>query len=125
MAINKVENQAKITYGGADILSQTTVTALLLSPTITKVVDLLVAKIGDTLTYTCVVTNVSLTSIDNVVFSDALQSNCQYVAGSFNVNGSTVSPNYDTSTNTLTYTIPTIAALGVVTIVFKVNILSQ
>lgn len=121
--ITSISNTAKLDFDGTEILSNIVNTDLLLNPTITKAVDVTTgAKIGDILTYTCIVTNISVLSLSPIPFTDVLPEGCEYNAGSFKVNGVTETPTYDNGTNTLTYTIPTLASLGVTTIVFTVTI---
>lgn len=118
--INKIDNAASIVYDGATITSNTVETLLSLPPTIVKVVDKLTAKVGDTLVYTITVTNVALSAITNVPFTDSIADGATYVTDSFKVNGTAATP---TVTNkTLTYTIPSITALGIATIQFQVTV---
>lgn len=118
--INKLENIASITYGGATINSNPVDTLLLLAPTIVKAVDKLTASVGDTLTYTVTITNVSLSAVSNLPFTDVLPAGTVFVSGSFTANGAAVTPML--TANTLTYTIPSIAALGTAVLQFQVKI---
>lgn len=118
--INKLENTASISYGGNTINSNTVNTLLLLAPTIIKSVDKLTASIGDTLTYTVTITNIGLSAVSNLPFTDVIPSGSTYVTSSFMVNGSAATPTL--TTGTLTYTIPSIAALGVASIQFQVKV---
>lgn len=118
--INKIENVSSISYGGATINSNAVDTLLLLAPTIIKTVDKLTAAIGDTLTYTITITNVSLSAISNLPFTDELPSGVTYVNNSFTANGTSVTPTL--TSPALTYTIPSIPALGAVTLQFQVKI---
>ncbi|MEG0277255.1 MAG: isopeptide-forming domain-containing fimbrial protein [Coprobacillus sp.] len=118
--INKIDNTSKVVYEGNAIDSNTVSTLLLLPPTITKVVDKLTAKIGDVLTYTITVTNVSLSAYANIPFSDSVVDGATYVTDSFKVNGTAATPTI--VGRTLSYTIANIEALGVVTIQFQVTI---
>lgn len=118
--INRVENIATITYDGNTIHSLPTETLLLVLPTILKTVDKAIASIGEILTYTVTITNIGLTSIANLVFSDIIPAGTDYVDGSFKLNGSTVVPTI--ASNTLSYTLPTIAALGIDVIRFQVEV---
>lgn len=118
--INKLDNSASITYGGNPINSNTVSTVLLLAPTIVKAVDKLTASIGDTLTYTVTVTNVALNALSNLPFSDTLPAGTTFVTGTFTVNGSAATPTVTSST--LTYTIPTIPALGTAVLQFQAKI---
>lgn len=118
--INKLSNTSSISYGGSTINSNAVDTVLLLAPTILKAVDKLTASIGDTLTYTVTIANVGLSAITNLPFTDALPAGSAYVTGSFTVNGTAATPTV--TANTLTYTIPTIAALGSASIQFQVKV---
>lgn len=118
--INQLNNTASVTYGGNTINSNTVSTILLLAPTILKAVDKLTANIGDTLTYTVTITNLGLSAITNLPFTDAVPAGGAFVAGSFTVNGTAATPTVTGST--LTYTIPSIAALGTATIQFQVKV---
>lgn len=118
--INKIDNTANITYGGNTITSNNVETLLLLAPTITKAVDKLTANIGDTLTYTVTVSNLSLSAYTNIPFSDTVAAGATYVASSFKVNGTAQTPTINGTT--LSYTIPNIASLGTATIQFQVTV---
>ncbi|MEG0366415.1 MAG: DUF11 domain-containing protein [Coprobacillus sp.] len=118
--INKVDNAASVVYDGNTINSNTVSTLLLLAPTITKAVDKLTANVGDVLTYTVTVSNISLSAYTNIPFSDIIAAGATYVADSFKVNGTAVTPTV--TGQTLSYTIPNIAALGVATIQFQVTV---
>lgn len=118
--INKVDNTASITYAGNPINSNTVSTVLLLAPTIVKAVDKATASINDTLTYTITITNVGLPAITNLPFTDTIATGATYVSGSFNVNAAAVTPTV--TSNTLTYTIPSIPSLGTAVITFQVKV---
>lgn len=118
--INKLDNAASVTYGGSPVSSNTVTTALLLAPTVLKAVDKLTASIGDTLTYTVTITNLGLSSLTNLPFSDSLPAGTTFVTGSFTANGTAATPAL--SGNTLSYTIPTIAALGSASLQFQAKI---
>lgn len=118
--INKLDNTASVTYGGSPITSNTVSTILLLAPTIVKAVDKLTAGIGDTLTYTITVTNLGLSALTNLPFGDTIPAGATFVNGSFTANGSAATPTLTGST--LTYTIPTIAALGTAILQFQTKI---
>lgn len=118
--INQLNNTASITYGGSTISSNTVSTILLLAPTILKAVDKLTANIGDTLTYTVTITNLGLSAITNLPFTDAVPAGSTFVTGSFTVNGTAATPTVTGST--LTYTIPSIAALGTAAVQFQVKV---
>ena len=116
--INRLDNTASVTYNGTAVTSNPVSTLLLLPPTVVKAVDHLTASIGDTLTYTVTVTNVSLSPISNLPFSDTLPEGALYLTDSFALNGSPVSPTV--SGSTLSYTIPTIPAAGSAVLTFQV-----
>ena len=118
--INKVDNAASVTYGGSPINSNTVSTLLLLAPTIVKAVDKATASIGDKLTYTVTITNLSLSALTNLPFTDTLPAGVTYVTDSFTVNSTKATPTVTSST--LTYTIPSIAAGATATIQFQVNV---
>lgn len=118
--INKLDNTASITFGGNPVNSNTVSTLLLLAPTILKTVDKLIASIGDTLTYTVTITNIGLSAISNLPFSDTIPAGATFTAGSFTANGTAATPTLTGST--LTFTIPTIPALGIETIQFQIKV---
>lgn len=118
--INKLDNTATITYGGNPINSNTVSTLLLLAPTIVKTVDKLTASIGETLTYTVTITNLALSAIPNLPFSDIIPTGGTYVTASFTLNGSAATPTLTGST--LTFTIPAIPSLGTAILQFQVKI---
>lgn len=120
IAINKLDNTASIVYSGNTIKSNTVETLLLLAPTIVKAVDKLTASIGEKLVYTVTVTNVALSAITNLAFTDIIPTGSNYVEGSFKVNSASATPQINGST--LTYTIPNIAALGTAIIQFEVTV---
>lgn len=123
-----LQNQSIINFNGLDITSNVVTTTLadLLAPLVVKAVSpvtsiLEPAETGDTLTYTVTIQNINpLAPITNLLFTDVLPAGVTYVAGSFEVNGTPA-----TATivgQTLTYTIPNIAALTTVTITFEVTV---
>ena len=118
--INKLDNTASITYNGSTVNSNTVSTLLLVAPTLLKAVDKLTASIGETLTYTVTITNVGLSALTNLPFTDTIPTGATDVANSFQLNGSTASPVVTGST--LTFTIPTIASLGTATLQFQVKV---
>ncbi|MGL5380749.1 DUF7619 domain-containing protein, partial [Clostridium sp.] len=54
--------------------------------TLTKNVDKTDAYVGDTLTYTIVMTNISIINADNVIFTDTIQPQASFVPGSVTIN---------------------------------------
>lgn len=115
--INKLDNTASVLIGTVETASNTVTTLLNLPPTLVKTVDLLTAVIGDTLTYTVVITNLNLAALSNIAFTDIIPTGCEYVPGSFKLNGSAVTPTI--AGQTLTYTLASLAALGVATFSFQ------
>ncbi|WP_434688211.1 DUF11 domain-containing protein [Hungatella sp. SB206] len=77
--INKLDNTASVTYGGSPINSNTVSTVLLIAPTVVKAVDKLTASIGETLTYTVTITNLGLSALTNLPFSDTIPAGATYV----------------------------------------------
>lgn len=118
--INRLSNTASIVYDGKTIVSNAVDTILLLSPVILKEVDKPTAAIGSTLTYTVTITNPALGEIKNLPFSDAVPAGTTYVADSFSANGTKATPTI--TSNTLTFTIPTIPPLGTEIIKFDVTV---
>lgn len=118
--INKLDNQASVTYGGVPVVSNTVRTLLLLPPTLFKAVDKADARIGETINYTVTVTNQALTALNDLPFTDVLPAGCTYVEGSFKVNDAAVTP--AVTANTLSYTIPDIAAEEAATISFQCDV---
>lgn len=115
--INKLDNAASIVYDGTTFTSNT-VTTLLLPPTIVKAVDKPTANVGETLTYTVTVTNISLSPITDLPFLDVLPAGALYLQDSFTVNGTPATP--VVSGGQLTYTIPSIPAAGAAVLAFQV-----
>ena len=68
--ITSISNVASAEHNGSIVESSAAVTQLLLDPTIEKTVDKSVATIGEILTYTVTIENVSEIPISNVTFSD-------------------------------------------------------
>lgn len=118
--INTLSNTASITYGGNTITSAPAVTALLLAPTITKIVDKALASIGEVLTYTITVVNLSTTASIALPFTDKIPAGATYVPDSFKLNSAPVTPTI--TANTLSYTIPSIPPLGNAIITFQVTV---
>lgn len=116
--INRLDNTASVTYDGTAIASNPVSTLLLLPPTVVKAVDRPTAAIGDVLTYTVTVTNVSLTPLYDLPFSDTVPEGALYLADSFALNGTPVTP--AVSGSTLSYTIPAIPAAGSAILTFQV-----
>lgn len=115
--ITSISNVANAAYNGSIVESSAAVTQLLLDPTIEKTVDKSVATIGEILTYTVTIENVSEIPISNVVFSDDIPVGSNYVVGSFTVNGVTVTPTITESV--LSYSISSIPASSSMVISFQ------
>lgn len=118
--INELSNTASVTYDGQTVQSNAAQTLLALPPAVTKAVDQASAKVGDTLTYTVTVANVSLIALTDLPFTDTLPAGSAYVADSFTVDGTAATP--AVTGNTLTYTIPNIDASATATIQFRVTV---
>ena len=115
--ITSISNVASAAYNGSIVESSAAVTQLLLDPTIEKKVDKPVATIGEILTYTVTIENVSEIPISNVTFSDDIPVGSNYVVGSFTVNGVTVTPTITESV--LSYSISSIPASSSMVISFQ------
>lgn len=115
--ITSISNVASAAYNGSIVESSAAVTQLLLDPTIEKTVDKSVATIGEILTYTVTIENISEIPISNVVFSDDIPVGSNYVVGSFTVNGVTVTPTITESV--LSYSISSIPASSSMVISFQ------
>lgn len=102
--------------------SSNTVTAELLDSTLVTLVKTqssdLVAS-GSTITYTVVITNLSLTILSNFNFSDVIPTGMSYATGTFKVNGTTQTPVI--TGQDLTYTLTTLP-LGITTLTFVCNV---
>lgn len=124
--INSLENVANALADGVTAISNTVTTLLQLPPTLLKSVDITVgAKVGDALTYTVVITNLNLSPINALTFTDPLPAGCEYVNGSFKLNSATHAATYNSETNTLTANLSSLAALGVATVTFQVTIVES
>lgn len=115
--ITSINNVASAEHNGSIVESSAAVTQLLLDPTIEKTVDKSVATIGEILTYTVTIENISEIPISNVVFSDDIPVGSNYVVGSFTVNGVTVTPTITESV--LSYSISSIPASSSMVISFQ------
>lgn len=119
--INNIENIASIEYDGQTINSLPAATLLLLPPLIVKTVDKAVARVGDELTYTIVITNLNLQEITNLPFSDEIPAGTEYIEDSLTLNGVEVEGNL--VAGVLTYTIPTIEEVGIASLTFQVTVI--
>lgn len=125
-------NTANLTFSyrvnpsGSDIpvqINSNTVTTQinLGSLSLAKTVDKMYATMGDVLTYTVVVTNNGNINANSVIFTDNLQSDVTFNAGSVKVNGTT-QPSYDP---TIGFSLGNIAPLISVTVVFTVTVIQN
>lgn len=127
-----VSNTANITFAyridpngtdiSAEVNSNTVTTQINLgSIALNKSVDKSYATMGDTLTYTVIVTNNGNVRADNVIFTDSLQTDVMFNEGSVKVNGTTY-PDYNPN---LGFSLGNIDPLDYVTVVFTVNIIDS
>lgn len=97
----RVVNQATATYSftlpsgrsitGLSVVSNTVdIPATSPSVTIAKSVNRTVATINDILTYTSIITNNGVGTVNNVVFSDVIPSQTAFISGTVTVNGTPV-----------------------------------
>ena len=87
----------------------------------TKSVDKAIAKIGDELTYSFIITNGGTTSALSLLFEDLLDSHISFVDGSVIING-TPSPSADPN---IGFSLPDIIAGGNNTVSFKATVISR
>lgn len=120
MAINQLLNTASVMFNEESVSSNTVTTNLLLAPVLTKSVDKSTAYVGDTLTYTVVINNVSLADITNLPFTDILPDGSEYVEESFALDSVAATPVL--AGNTLTFTIDSLTASGSATLSYQVTV---
>lgn len=84
-----------------------------------KTVNQAFAEVGDTLTYTIVLTNTSTFTLTNVIFTDADPAGTTFVPGSVTINGT---PNAGNPNNGIP--LAPLAPGGVVTVAYQVNVTS-
>lgn len=118
--INHLSNIASVQFDGQPVNSNTATTNLLLAPILTKAVDKLTAHVGEIITYTVTILNASLDAMTNLPFTDAVPAGATYIVDTFELNGTPASPTV--TNNVITYTIPTVAALGTATIEFQATV---
>lgn len=116
-----ISNEANVLFDGITINSNIVTTSLDLPLTLVKSVNLSSAMSGQTLIYIIVISNPNETDANNILFTDAYDNiQTSYIANSFEVDGTPTTP---TTTNPLTYTIPTIPSSESVTLEFSVLVL--
>lgn len=116
-----ISNEANVLFDGVTINSNIVTTSLDLPLTLVKTVNLSSAMSGQTLIYIITISNPNETDATDILFTDAYDNTqTSYVIDSLEVDGISVIP---TTTNPLTYTIPTIPALDEITLEFSVLVL--
>lgn len=120
-----VKNQFQVEFDEQEVLSSEDIamyesnpTTLVLEKTNKAPSD---AKIGTVYTYVCSIENIGETSATVAKFKDELQSNIEYVVGSFKVDDVLAIP---ITTDPLTYIIANILPKSKVVITFDVKIVS-
>ncbi|MGL4772242.1 MAG: DUF7507 domain-containing protein, partial [Clostridium sp.] len=113
----------KVDPSGADIAVQVntnpaTTQINLGSLALTKSADKMYATMGDVLTYTVVVNNNGNVRADNIIFTDALQADIAFNAGSVIVNGKS-EPDFNPS---LGFSLGNIEVLSQTTVIFTVTV---
>lgn len=120
MKKNCVNNKAQVETTCHTSTSNCVETYLKKPLCICKSVDKKEACTGEVLTYKVIIKNPSLVKETQVVFTDQMDENVEYVYDSFRVNGENQTPAIDN--HTLYYIIPYIDAMSTVKIVFQVRI---
>lgn len=123
---NTVSNYATTTFNYLVIVpisgsatSNTVTTIINVSNlSIVKSANVEAVTIGDTLTYTIVITNTGNINAENVEFIDIVPSELTFVAGSVTING-TSEPTFDPNTG---FSLGTILPLGTVTVTFDTTV---
>lgn len=87
---------------------------------LTKQVDKAYATVGDILTYTLTASNTGTVNLNNINFTDTLQSNLQFVTDSVTINGIPY-PAYNPNNG---FTVPDIIGSGTATIVFQAKVMT-
>jgi len=119
--ITSINNVASASFNGNTIESNNVTTQLELDPTVTKSVDKATAAIGEVLTYSIEIANISELAMSNVVFSDSMPVGSNYITNSFTVNGTSATPTVTGST--LSYNIQNIPASSTATVSFQVIVI--
>lgn len=88
--------------------------------TIEKIVDKVVAKPNDILTYTIIVKNISLLTLTNVIITDVVPNNTTIIADSIKLNGTSITGNINTGIN-----IDSLVSNQVATLTFQVLVNSN
>lgn len=117
--VNKATGSFSISGTNYNVESNIVTAELLLSITMVKSQSLLIVNSGDTQTYTIVITNPNIFTVDNFAFSDIIPAGMSYVTGTFKINGTVVTPTI--SGNTISRTINPLA-IGVTTVTFNCNV---
>ncbi|MEW4282301.1 DUF7507 domain-containing protein [Priestia koreensis] len=97
----------------------TTVTIENVNLSSVKTVSAAFAEVGDTLTYTVVLTNTSNVTLSNVIFNDPDPAGTTFVPGSVTINGTSSAENPNTGVS-----LPPLAPGGVVTVAYQVTVTS-
>lgn len=97
----------------------TTVTIENVNLSSVKTVSAAFAEVGDTLTYTVVLTNTSNVALSNVIFTDPDPAGTTFVPGSVTINGAPNAGNPNTGIS-----LSTLAPDGTVTVSYEVNVTS-
>ncbi len=114
-----VSNEATLIYSGVSQTSNKVSTIIKVPQlSISKAVDKISTVTGEQLTYTITFKNDDNIAFLNIVITDALAQNCEYVAES-----ATGNPTYDTSKRTLTWQIASLNAGSETKVSFKVKVL--
>lgn len=120
MEKNCVHNKAQVETTCHTSTSNCVETYLKKPLCICKFVDKKEACRRDILTYTILIKNASLVKETQVVFTDQMDDNVEYIDDSFRVNGENQTPALDN--HTLYYIIPSIDAMSTIEIIFQVRI---
>ncbi|HDR7795235.1 TPA: DUF11 domain-containing protein [Bacillus luti] len=100
-------------------ITNTTVTPIIdATLSINKTVNSTFATVGDTLTFTSIITNSGNTTANNVIFTDLIPNGTTFIPNSFMVNGTTI-PNVNPQNG---INIGNITTNSIVTLSFQVNI---
>lgn len=116
-----IYNRSSIMFDGEPIYSNEVMTDIDLALTIVKTVDKTSAMAGNILEYSILISNPNNYEVTDILFVDTYDNvQTTYLANTFSVDGVMATP--DSILPTITYNIPSIDALGDVTITFQVTI---